>query len=65
MRSFYWRVFLAQLLSLAVALGAIIALLSYEFRDIYLDVTRRHLESQAKDVAARFSFVTARQPSPR
>jgi two-component system sensor histidine kinase ResE len=63
MRSFFWRVFLAQLLSLAAAIGVIIALLSFTFRDLYLDVTSRQLESQALYIAARLSPTLARRPS--
>lgn len=63
MRSFFWRVFFAQLLSLAVAIGVIIALLSFAFRDLYLEVTRRQLESHALAIAARLSPIVARNPS--
>jgi len=63
MRSFFWRVFLAQLLSLAVALGAIIALLSFAFRDLYVELTRRQLQNRAEAIAIGLMPVMAGNPT--
>ena len=65
MRSFFWRVFLAQLLSLAIALGAIIALLSFAFRDLYIEVTQQQLKSRAEAIAAALAPYVAGNPSDK
>ena len=38
MRSFFWRVFFSQLLSLVIALGSISLLVSVKFEDLYTQV---------------------------
>ncbi len=63
MRSFFWRVFLAQLLSLAVALGAIIALLSFAFRDLYVEVAQQQLKNRAEAIAIGLMPVMAGNPT--
>lgn len=65
MRSFFWRVFLAQLLSLGIALGTIIALLSFAFRDLSVEMTRSQLQNTAKAIAVGLAAVVAEDPSDR
>jgi len=65
MRSFFWRVFLAQLLSLAIALGTIIALLSYAVRDLYVELALRQLQSSAEVIAVGLTPVVVSNPSEK
>ncbi len=51
MRSFFWRVFLANLLTLLVALGTVGLLLNATFRNLYYKRASEHLLATATDMA--------------
>jgi len=63
MRSFFWRVFFSQLLSLVIALGAISLLVSFTFEDLYTQVAKIQQQDRAQALAIGLMPVLAGHPT--
>ncbi len=65
MRSFFWRVFFSQLLSLLIGLGAIGLLVSVTFENLYTDVAKRQQMDDADILAVAVLPFLSRHPSEK
>jgi two-component system sensor histidine kinase ResE len=59
MRSLFWKVFLANLLTILVALGTVSVLLTAAFRNLYVQRASAQLLTLAADMAAQFEPLLA------